>query len=184
MFVVGWHQTEFMIIGSRQQLVKISVESVTVCDTMIKPIISLRNLGLWFDQQTTMSDHIGRICSRAFYTLYNLRQIRKCFTDEACKTLVHALVTCQLDYWRNLQFSCLEWNFKCRSHINSFSVVESYNVSNVCSSKVRNWLNANCNSIQLMLWTSKRMDAIEGNQDKMNLNYLYWMMDGTPFRLD
>jgi len=98
MFVTGWHQTEFMIIGSRQQLVKISVESVTVSGTTIKPIISLRNLGAWFDQNMTMSDHIGRICSRAFYSLYNLRQIRKCFTDEACKTLVHALVTCHLDY--------------------------------------------------------------------------------------
>ena len=32
------------------------------------------------------------------YSLYNLRQIRKCLTDEACKTLVHALVTCHLDY--------------------------------------------------------------------------------------
>ena len=104
MFVTGWHQTEFMIIGSRQQLVKISVESVTVGDTMIKPIISLRNIGVWFDHHMTMSD--GRICNRAFYRLYNLRQIRKCFTDEACKTLVHALVTCHLDYRRNLQFSC------------------------------------------------------------------------------
>ena len=98
MFVTGWHQTEFMIIGPRQQLVKVSVESVTVGDTMIKPIISLRNLGVWFDQHMTMSDHIGRISSRAFYILYNLRQIRKCFPDEACKTLVHALVTCHLDY--------------------------------------------------------------------------------------
>lgn len=65
---------------------------------MIKPVTSLRNLGVWFDQHMKMSDHIGKICSKEFYSLYNLRQIRKCLTDEACKTLVHALVTCHLDY--------------------------------------------------------------------------------------
>ena len=49
-------------------------------------------------QHMEMSDHNGKICSKAFYSLYNLRQIRKCLTVEACKTLVHALVTCHLDY--------------------------------------------------------------------------------------
>ena len=33
-----------------------------------------------------------------FYGLYKLLQVRKSLTDEACKTLVHALMTCHLDY--------------------------------------------------------------------------------------
>ncbi|XP_067040990.1 uncharacterized protein [Acropora muricata] len=82
-------KTEFMIIGSRKQLAKISVDSVTVGDAIIKPVTYVRNLGEWFDQHVKMSDHIGKICSKAFCSLYNLRQIRKCLTDEACKTLVH-----------------------------------------------------------------------------------------------
>ena len=91
-------KTEFMIIGSRKQLAKISVDRVTVGDAIIKPVTYVRNRGVWFDQHVKMSDHIGKICSKAFCSLYNLRQIRKCLTDEACKTLVHALVTCHLDY--------------------------------------------------------------------------------------
>lgn len=91
-------QIEFKIISSRKQLAKISVDSVRVGDAIIKPVTSVRNLGVWFDQHMKMSDHIGKICSKAFYSLYNLRQIRKCLTDEACKTLVYALVTCHLDY--------------------------------------------------------------------------------------
>jgi len=76
-----------MIIISCKQLAKISVHSVIVSDAMIKPVTSPWNLGLCFNQHTTMSDHIGKICSKAFYSLYNLQQIRKCLTDEACKAL-------------------------------------------------------------------------------------------------
>ena len=83
-----------MIIGS--------VDSVTVGDAMIKPVTCVRNLVVWFDQHMRMRDRIGKICNKMFYSLYNLRQIRKCLTDEACKTLVHALVTCHLDYCNTL----------------------------------------------------------------------------------
>ena len=81
------------------------MDSVTVGYAMIKPVTSLRNLGVWFDQHMTMSDHIGKICSKALYmcSLYDLRQIRKCLTDEACKTLVHSLMTCHLDYCNALR---------------------------------------------------------------------------------
>ena len=58
-----------MIIGCRQQLAKIRVDSISVGDAMIKPVTSLRNLGVWFDQQMTKSDRIGKVCSKAFYSL-------------------------------------------------------------------------------------------------------------------
>ena len=90
-------KTEFMITDSRKQLAEISVDSVTVGDAMIKPGTSLRNLGAWFDQHMTMVN-IGKMCSKAFDSLYNLRKIGKCLTNEPCKTLVDALVTCHLDY--------------------------------------------------------------------------------------
>ena len=96
--MINESKTEFLIIGSRQQLTKINVEGVTVADAMITPVTSVRNLGVWFDQHMTMNDHIGKVCSKAFYSLYNLRQIRKYLTDDTCKILVHALITCHLDY--------------------------------------------------------------------------------------
>ena len=65
---------------------------------MINSVTSLRYLSVWFDQHMTMSDHIGKVCSKAFFGFYNLRHIRKCLTDEACRTLVHALVVCHLEY--------------------------------------------------------------------------------------
>ena len=102
-------KTEFLIIGSRQQLAKINVEGVTVGDAMITPVTSVRNLGVWFDQHMTINDHIGKVCSKAFYSLYNLRQIRKYLTDDTCKILVHALVTCHLVYCNALLHDILQY---------------------------------------------------------------------------
>lgn len=58
-----------MIIGSRKQLAKISVDSITVGDAMMKPVTSLQNLGVWFDRHMTMSDNIKKMFSKAFYSL-------------------------------------------------------------------------------------------------------------------
>ena len=52
----------------------------------------------------TMSVHIGKTCSKAFYGLYKIRQIRKFLSPESTKTLVHAFVTSHLDYCNSLLF--------------------------------------------------------------------------------
>ena len=48
--------------------------------------------------------HIGKISSKAFRALYNIRQIRKFLTVQSTKTLIHAFVTSHLDYCNALLF--------------------------------------------------------------------------------
>ena len=40
-------KTEFFIIGSYQQLSKVSIESIAVGTSVIKPVEYVRNLGVW-----------------------------------------------------------------------------------------------------------------------------------------
>ena len=47
-------KTDFLIIGTRQQLEKTSIESIIIGDTVIKPLESVRNLGSWFDAHMRM----------------------------------------------------------------------------------------------------------------------------------
>ena len=67
-------KTDFLILGTRQQLEKISIEStcIIIGDTVIKPLESVRNFGAWVDAHMRMNVHIGKICSKAFRRLYNL----------------------------------------------------------------------------------------------------------------
>ena len=97
-------KTDFLITGTRQQLEKTSIESITSGDTVIKPLESARNLGSWFDDHMRMNVHIGKVCSKAFRGLYNIRQIRKFLTMQSTKTLIHAFVSSHLDYCNTLLF--------------------------------------------------------------------------------
>jgi len=97
-------KTEFLIIGTRQQLEKTSIESIIIGDTVIKPLKSVRNLGSWFDAHMRMNVHLGKNCSKAFRGLYNIKQIRKFLTVQSTKTLIHAFVSSHLDYCNALLF--------------------------------------------------------------------------------
>jgi hypothetical protein len=44
-------KTDFLIIGTRQQLKKIEINSIRVGDVNIKPAESVRDLGAWFDKK-------------------------------------------------------------------------------------------------------------------------------------
>ena len=51
-------KTEFMIIGTLQQLAKVSINSLRVGAATITIVSSGRNLGSWFDSKLTMTIHI------------------------------------------------------------------------------------------------------------------------------
>ena len=68
-------KTEFLVIGSRQQLLKIYHCSVRVCTIDIKPVKVACNLGTWFNSHFSMLTHISMSCSAAFYWLHNIKRI-------------------------------------------------------------------------------------------------------------
>ena len=88
----------------RQQLEKTSIESIIIGDTVIKPLERVRNLWSWFDAHMRMNVHIGKLSSKAFRGLYNIRQIRKFLAVQSTKTLIHAFVSLHLDYCNALVF--------------------------------------------------------------------------------
>ena len=60
---VGWliirlklndEKTEFLIIGSRQQLSKVNISAIHVGASEIKPVGLIRKLGAWFDSSVTV----------------------------------------------------------------------------------------------------------------------------------
>lgn len=126
--------TEVIVIGTRQQVSKVDIASLKIGSADITPSSSVRNLGAWFDDRMAMNVHVGMVCKKAFRGLYNIRQIRKIICVESTNTLIHAFVTCHLDYCNSLlygipqysseSFECCSW-----SHVSCSSIFTSYQTS-------------------------------------------------------
>ena len=59
-------KTEFIIIGSPQQLSKVSINKLRVGEVMISPVSAVRDLGSWLDIHMAMNMHVSKACSKAF----------------------------------------------------------------------------------------------------------------------
>jgi len=63
-------KTEFMIIGTKQQLRKINNNKLSVGDSFVESVTTARNLGVTFDEHMTLLPHINNICKNAFYYIH------------------------------------------------------------------------------------------------------------------
>ena len=97
-------KTEFLLIGTRQQLNKVESIPLKVGAMDIEPISCVRNLGAWFDSTLSMGTHINKVCKSGFYYLHNLRKIRKYLSQDCLSTLIHAFITSRLDYCNSLMY--------------------------------------------------------------------------------
>ena len=77
------NKTEVMLIGTRQQLSKVNLGTLTVGDTSVAIVNKARNLGVWFDSQLNFNVHITKTCSLSFCSLY------KSSSSSTFRTRVH-----------------------------------------------------------------------------------------------
>ena len=70
--------------------------------TSVKIVDAARDLGVVIDIGLTMSYHVTAVCRSAYYTNFvnysYIRTIARSLSDDAAKTLVHAFISCRLDY--------------------------------------------------------------------------------------
>ena len=70
-------KTEFLILGTRQQLQKVNIPHIRIGDADIIPTSHVTNLGVVLDQNLNMDRHISRTSKSAFFHLHNIRRISK-----------------------------------------------------------------------------------------------------------
>ena len=100
--MVNDNKTEFLIVGSKQQLERVNIPFIHVGEDQITPVTSVRNLGVIFDSNLKVDMQITKACQNAYYHLHNIRGIRKFLRQEATCTIIHAFITSQIDYCNSL----------------------------------------------------------------------------------
>jgi hypothetical protein len=91
-------KTEFILLGSRQQLAKCITNQINVNGQCVERTNIIKYLGAWIDQNVSFKRHIVKKCGTAMGSLFRIRNIRKYLTQDACHTLVRGLVLSHLDY--------------------------------------------------------------------------------------
>ena len=57
-------KTEFIIIGTRQQLKKVTFNTLRVGNTLVTSLSNAKNLGSWFDAQMNLNTHVTKNAAR------------------------------------------------------------------------------------------------------------------------
>ena len=90
-------KTEFIILGSRANLTKVSMEYITMGEHHIKKSQHVRNIGAIFDASFTMEQQVIKTAQTALFHLFNISKIRPYLTKEQTQSTIHAYVTSRLD---------------------------------------------------------------------------------------
>ena len=77
---------------------------VNIAGQRVRLATSVRNLGVLFDSALTTESQVASVAKTCYYQIRNIGQIRSCITSDACKILVHALVTSRLEYCNALLY--------------------------------------------------------------------------------
>ena len=91
-------KTEVMFLGTRTRLEQISSTSITIGDVNICPADKVKNLGVIFDKNLSMDEHVKVTCKSGFYHIKNMWSIRKFLNEEQTNIAAHAFITSKLDY--------------------------------------------------------------------------------------
>ena len=95
-------KTECVWVTTRQQQSTFTAFSLTVGWSVIVPSKRARNLGVFFGSKLDLKSHISNICRTCYFQLRQLRTVRRSQQPEILMTLLHALVSCRLDYCNSL----------------------------------------------------------------------------------
>ena len=102
-------KTEFIILGTHQQLQKIGHTSIQIGEDQVTPVDMVRNLGFFMDKHLKNKDHINRITSSTYNMLRKIQQSRSLLDNHTTKIIVQALVLSKMDYCNSLLLGSPEY---------------------------------------------------------------------------
>ena len=97
-------KTEFIVFSPKFQGNAIQDLYINMEPNTISSVPKVKNLGVYLDHNLTMDNQVDSICKSCYWQIRNIGKIRRYISDDACKNLIHALVTSKLDYCNALLY--------------------------------------------------------------------------------
>jgi hypothetical protein len=128
---LNMEKTEFLIIGSPHNLRSLPPLSLRVDTTVVQPVDTVRNLGVFMDSDGSMTSQVKGLCRTLNYQLRNIARIRKYLDEDSCHHIVRSLVTSRLDYGNSLLFGITS------SHYNKLQRIQNKAARLICGARRR-----------------------------------------------
>ena len=104
-------KTEFIIFGLKRQRDKLrACCPINILGSPLCPVDSVKNLGVWFDSDFSLSKHVQNVCKSCFVKLHEFIYVRHFLTHDASVLVANALVSSRLDYCNSLFRSLSKFN--------------------------------------------------------------------------
>ena len=78
---------------------------MNVDESQITQSLKVRDIGVTFDQFLNFDDHITAICRSTCVHMTNIGKIRNLLSYNACSTIIHAHISCRLDYCNSILYN-------------------------------------------------------------------------------
>ena len=98
------NKTEVLHITSR--FTGSSLNDISICfgTSEITPSDTVKNLGVLFDSHMTMGPQVRNAVRSSYLALCNIRQVRPFLDDKSTEKLIHAFMSCRIDYCNSLLY--------------------------------------------------------------------------------
>ena len=95
-------KTDIIWLGTSQKLKLIESNPIRLGDVDIISSAAVKNLGVIFDNEMTLTSHANAVIKMCLYQLRQLRTIRRFISVDAAKTLVNSFIASRVDYCNSL----------------------------------------------------------------------------------
>ena len=104
-------KTEFIIFGLKRQRDKLKAcFPIEILGSSLCPVDSVKNLGVWFDSDFSLSKNVQNVCKSCFVKLHDFRHVRWFLTHDVSVLVANAIVSSRLDYCNSLFRSLSKFN--------------------------------------------------------------------------
>ncbi|KAK2175335.1 hypothetical protein NP493_738g00007 [Ridgeia piscesae] len=91
-------KSQAIVVHSSSLRTPTSLTRVNICGQLVETSPVIQDLGFNVDANLTMTSQVANVCRSAYYHLSRIAKIRDSISTTVCKSLIHGLVTSQLDY--------------------------------------------------------------------------------------
>ena len=94
--------SEFLWCASPRRTHLIDKSAFVLLDGSVNTSSSVRNLGVYFDESLSMTDHVNRLVRLCFYQLHRIRFIRRSLTVAVATRLVNSFLIARIDFCNSM----------------------------------------------------------------------------------